>query len=230
VRLRRLFLLGTAALASLAALVAIAAILTGSFGSTDGKIFATLATVFVAGSTLVAGLALLDRGESRLVALATSALAVVGFAVWTLGIWGDLVDDTYAEVAVAITAWTLALLVTATTRLLLRSAALVRRLYPATTAAALGAAVVTTAMIMRENGDGWQLLAILVVLALLGEILAPVLERLHAADGRPAERLLGVVAGAEVIAVRSAARRVVRVGATSASLAADETIVVRERA
>jgi len=40
--LRRVFLLGAAALASVAALVAIVTVLTGSFGDTEGKIFATL--------------------------------------------------------------------------------------------------------------------------------------------------------------------------------------------
>ena len=56
--LRRIFLLGAATLASVAALVAIAAVLRGDFGETEGKIFATLAATFVAGSTAMAGVAL----------------------------------------------------------------------------------------------------------------------------------------------------------------------------
>lgn len=55
--LRRAFLLGAAALASVAALVAIVTVVSGDFGETEGKIFATLATTFAAGSALVAGLA-----------------------------------------------------------------------------------------------------------------------------------------------------------------------------
>jgi hypothetical protein len=57
--LRRVFLLGAAALASVAALVAIVAVVNGDFGETEGKIFATLAATFVAGSTAIAGVALL---------------------------------------------------------------------------------------------------------------------------------------------------------------------------
>ena len=58
--LRRIFLLGAATIVSVAALVAIGAILNGDFGDTEGKIFATLATAFVAGSAAVAGIACLE--------------------------------------------------------------------------------------------------------------------------------------------------------------------------
>ena len=73
--LRALFLLGAAALVSVAALVAIGTVLNGDFGETEGKIFATLATTFVAGSTVIAGLACLGRGVSRSLGLAGVGLA-----------------------------------------------------------------------------------------------------------------------------------------------------------
>ena len=57
--LRRVFLLGAVAVISVAALVAIVTVLNGHFGETEGKIFATLATTFAAGSAVIAGLALL---------------------------------------------------------------------------------------------------------------------------------------------------------------------------
>ena len=81
--LRRVFLLGAAALASVAALVAIVTVLNGQFGDTEEKIFATLATTFAAGSALVAGLALLGRRESRLLGYAGIGLALAGFVLWS---------------------------------------------------------------------------------------------------------------------------------------------------
>jgi hypothetical protein len=94
-------------------------------------------------------------------------------------------------------------LIVTTNRLMLSSPSLVRVLYPAT-GAARGAALVATVMILRESGDGWQLFAVLLILPLLAEVLAPILERYAASDGAPAERLLGVVGGVEVVAVTAA--------------------------
>ena len=227
--LRRIFLLGAAALVSVAALVAIVTILSGDFGETEGKIFATLATTFAAGSTLLAGLACLGRGVSRPVAAAGAVLASAGFVLWSAQIWGEFDSEGYWKVLGILTAWALALLVTMTTRLMLDSPVLIRRLYPFTAGAAAGAAAIATVMLLRENGDGWQLFAILLILALLGETLAPILERYGAATERPAERVLGVVGGAEVVAVRGRDSRSVRIGGTRQRLAAGEELVVRER-
>ena len=83
-------------------------------------------------------------------------------------------------------------------------------------------------MILRENGDGWQLFAVLLILTLLGEALTPILERYAVSDDAPAERLLGVVAGAEVIAVRGR-REAVRIGERLEPLRAGESVLIRER-
>jgi len=80
---RRIFLLATAALASIAALVAIAAVVSGGFGETEGKIFATLAATFVAGSTLMAGIALLARGVVRPLGIFGVVVAAAGYGLWT---------------------------------------------------------------------------------------------------------------------------------------------------
>jgi hypothetical protein len=229
VSLRRIFLLGAATLASVAALVAIATVLTGHFGETEVKIFATLATTFTAGAAVIAGLALLGRGESRTLAFAGVGLAALGFVLWSAQIWGGFDSERYWKLLGVLTAWSLALLVVTTTRLMLSSPSLLRSLYPATGGAAAGAALTVSVMILREEGDGWQLFAVLLILTLLGEALAPVLERFRAADERPSERLLGVVAGAEVLAVRGRDLRSVRVGGSSARLAVGEGVVVRER-
>ncbi len=227
--LRRAFLLGAAALASVAALVAIVTVVSGDFGDTEGKIFATLATTFAAGSALVAGLALLGRRESPVLGYAGIGLSLTGFVLWSAQIWGEFAGDGYWKLVGVLTAWSLAVLIVTTNRLMLSSPSLVRVLYPATGAAAGGAALVVTVMILRENGDGWQLFAVLLILALLAEVLAPILERFGGSRERPAERLLGVVGGAEVFAVNGGNARLVQVGNASARLDAGESIVVRAR-
>ena len=227
--LRRVFLLGAAAVISVAALVAIVTVLNGHFGETEGKIFATLATTFAAGSAVIAGLALLGRGDSRPLGFAGITLASVGFVLWSAQIWAGFDNKTYWQALGILTAWSLALLVVTTNRLMLSSPSLLRSLYPATAGVAAGAALTVSVMILRNSGDGWQLFAVLLILALVGEALAPVLERFQAADERPSERLLGVVAGAEVLAVRARNARSVQIGGSSAALAEGEGVVVRER-
>src|SRR5439155_15778815 len=105
--LRRIFLLGAATLVSVAALVAIAAILNGDFGDTEGKIFATLATAFVAGSTAIAGIACLERGVSRAFGLLGVVLAAGGFLLWTDQIWQEHDSTRYWKLLGLILAWTL---------------------------------------------------------------------------------------------------------------------------
>ena len=197
VPLRRIFLLGAAALVSVAALVAIGTVLSGDFGETEGKIFATLATTFVAGSTVDRGPRLPRRATvarprhrrhrarlRRVRALVGADLGRVRRATAT-GSWSAFV-----------TAWALAVLVVdddaADDEL---AVARCGRSIPATAAARSAPRCVATVMILREQGDGWQLFAVLLILALLGEALAPILERYAAAEERPAERLLGVVGG-----------------------------------
>jgi peptidoglycan/LPS O-acetylase OafA/YrhL len=60
---RRLFWIGAAALLGVAALISIVALLRGEFTETDGKILGTLAAAFLAGSSSLAGHALIDRRD-----------------------------------------------------------------------------------------------------------------------------------------------------------------------
>jgi hypothetical protein len=228
--LRRIFLLGAATIVSVAALVAIAAIVNGDFGDTEGKIFATLATAFVAGSTAIADIACLERGVSRPFALAGVGLATFGFLLWADEIWEQHHSSGYWKLLGLLLTWTLATLVVTTTRLMTRSQRVERSLFRATTVAAVGAGLSVSSMIIRENGDGWQLFAVLLVLALLGETLTPIVERYSAAasDQAASERVLGAIGGAVVIAVRGGrAGRSIRLGDREIPLADDEQIVVR---
>jgi hypothetical protein len=227
--LRRIFLLGAAALASVAALVAIGAVLNGEFGETEGKIFATLAATFVAGSTAVAGIALLARGASRPLGYAGVVLAVGGYLLWAEQIWAEHDSDGYWKLLIVILTWTLAVLLVTTNRLLIHSERLARTLYPATAGVTGAAALSSTIMLLREEGDGWQLFAVLLILAVLGEVLAPILDRYAATADAPAERLLGTVGGASVFAVRGLPRTV-RLNGSDVQLREDEGIVVRPAA
>jgi len=224
--LRRIFLLGAAALVSLAALIAIGTVLDGEFGDTEAKVFATIATTFVAGSTVIAGLACL--AIRRWLGLAGVVLACAGFVLWTAQIWGGYSSDGYWKLIGVVTAWALALLVATTARLMTSSPRLLRTLYPSTAGAAAGAALVACVMLLREDGDGWQLFAVLLILTLLGEALTPILERYAASEETPTERLLGIVAGAEVVAVRGRGHAVM-VGGQLERLHTGESVVVRAK-
>jgi hypothetical protein len=230
VSLRRIYLLGAATILSVAALLAIGAILSGEFGETEGKLFATLATAFVAGSSAIAGIALLERSVSRPLGLLGVVLAAVGFLLWTEQIWSEHSSDRYWKLLGLILIATLVVLVVTTTRLMTRSPQLLRSLYPATAVAAAGAGLTVSLMVLTETGDGWQLFAILLVLALLGEALTPILQRFVTTpvEGEPVERVLGEVAGAVVVAVRTGrGGRTVRLGDRDVAVDEDERIVVR---
>jgi FtsH-binding integral membrane protein len=230
VSLRRIFLLGAATLVSFAALVAIAAILNGNFGETEGKIFATIATAFVAGSAAIAGIACLEHSVSRPFGVLGVFLAIVGFLLWTDQIWEEHDSDEYWKLLGLILIWTLVVLVVTTTRLMTRSPQLLRSLFPATAVAAGAAGLTVSAMVLTENGDAWQLFAVLLILALLGEMLTPILQRYAAAPAgeAPSERILGEIGGAVVVAVRGRqAGRSVRLGDREVPLGDDERIVIR---
>jgi hypothetical protein len=220
---RNLYLKGAAALAGVAALLAIGAVLRGDFSSTDGKIFATIATAFVGGSGLMAGIACLAHG-SRWLGRAGIALAAGGFLLWVEQIWAGHDSDTYWKLLGLVLVWTLFALVGTTSALMTTRR---RRLHLATLGCAAAAGLVVSVMILRENGDGWQLFAVLLILTLLGEILTPILERTAAAGELPVERELGTLDGVSVVAVRRPGRRVVRIGDHEAPLAADESVLVR---
>ena len=228
--LRRIFLLGAATLFSAAALVAIAAIVNGDFGDTEGKVFATLATAFVAGSTAIAGIACLERSVSRPFGWLGIVLAVGGFLLWTDQIWQEHDSERYWKLLGLILIWTLVVLVVTTTRLMTRAPQLLRSLYPATAVASVAAGLTVSAMVVRENGDGWQLFAVLLILALLGETLTPIVQRfLTAPSGEaPTERVLGEIGGAVVVAVNGRrGERSIRLGDREIPLADDERVVIR---
>jgi hypothetical protein len=217
VSLRRLFWQGAAATLVLGALLAISAVLGAGGGDTTWKALATLGVGFVCGSTALASLACLERGVAQPVALGSLSVATATFLLWSEQIWAEHDSEGYWQLLGMLGTWTLAGAVATGVRLVARSPRTLRGLYPATVAAAAVASLTASVMILRENGDGWQLLAILAVLAALGSLLTPVVERLAApepvavAQSRP--RTIARTWGLELVAARGAGDARIVVGA-----------------
>jgi hypothetical protein len=224
VPLKRIFLLGAATLASVAALGAIVAVLNGDFGETEGDFFATLATAFVAGSTALAAIACLARG-SRFYGFAGTVLSSAGFLLWTEQIWADHDSQAYWQFLGLVLIWTLVLLASASSALMTRTRHVLHRL---TGIAACAAGLTVSGMVLRENGDAWQLFAVLLILTILGLILTPILERYSTADG-PRERELGTIDGVTVVAQSGNKDNGVRIGDRIVPLARDEIVILRGR-
>lgn len=227
--LRRLFWLGAAILFSVAALIAIGAVL-GDFGRTQERILETCGIAFVFGTTVLAGLACLDREVIRPVAWVAIVLGISSFAVWTGGTWKEAPSDEYWKVAGVLGVWTLAALIVTTLRLLASSPRLLNTLVPATWGTAVLAAAVSTEMILSDDSGPWRLVIVLVILTALGYALTPALQRFWAAaeTAPDAERLLGTLGNIEVFAVRGDGRSVT-IGSSRTPLGSGEGIVVRER-
>ena len=120
----------------------------------------------------------------------------------------------------------LATLAATTCRLMISVPKLARTLFPTVAGvAALGAAV-GVVLVVRENGDGWQLFAVLFILTVLGEVLTPILDRLLSAGEPAAERPLATLDGLSVVAVRGLAHTI-RIEGAEHRLADDEGVVVR---
>jgi hypothetical protein len=230
VSIRRLFWLGAAVLFSVAALVAIAAVLGGSFGTTQERILETCGIAFICGAATLAGLACIDRGVIRPVGWVAAVLGIVTCAVWTGGTWMEDTGNGYWKFAAVIGVWTLAALIVTTLRLVASAPRLLATVVPATWAAVVLVAAVSTEMILSEDSGPWKLVVVLVILIALGYALTPALQRFWAAADMPqaAERLLGTLGNIEVFAVRGEARSVM-IGSTRTRLASSEGIVLRER-
>jgi hypothetical protein len=204
--LARIFWIGAAAILIAAALVALVAVLRGDFSDTDGRILGTLAAALLAGSTAVAGLALVERG-GRVLGWTAIALSPIGFALLVYAIW-DFVFDGDGDAwrwgwsgALAL----LAALVAATAQLLARSERVVLLAWLAASLATAAAIASIAAVWSESPGDTiGKLIAALWILTALAYFLVPVLQRFSTA-GVPAtaERVLAELDGVKLVATRS---------------------------
>lgn len=222
----RIFWSGAAAALVVAALVAIVAIVGGGFDDTDGRILLTLVNVVFAGGAAAAGLTLLERRRATLLGRSTIALAAIELLVVVTAIWRDG-GDADALVRAALTALIVlgALLVATLATLHSRTARTAKLAWAAGVTTALGAAI-TIVMVFRDNGDGWQVAAVLWIIGVLCAALVPIVERLRsdAVTSSRHERIVASLDGVEVVALRDATPGSLRV-----SLEPGEQLVLRRR-
>ena len=186
--LRALWALTALAIAG-AAVVAIVTVLRGEFGETDGRTVAALASVFLCGSTAIAGLHLLDRGGLPLLAALVLIAAPVELFLFQLGIWkaefGDGSSNDYIKLVPIMFAWTIATIVLATLPLIAFKRRALLTAVPAVGACALVGATIATVLVWRESdSEGWgKTLAVLAILTVAGYLLTPLGERLTRPQG-----------------------------------------------
>jgi hypothetical protein len=199
----RVFWIGAAALLVAAALVALGAVVRGSFSDTEGRILGTLGAALLAGSAVVAGLTLVDRG-ARALGWACAAISLPAFALVVYAIWDFVFDgggDSWRWGWLGILAL-VAALIAATARLIARSPRIVPLAGLAGFLAALAAAVSVAVIWQEDPGDAIaKTLAVLWILAGLAYLLVPVLERFSSAGAEHAgDRVLGAFDGLELVA------------------------------
>ena len=224
-RLSRAFWLGAAAILVAAALVAVGAVLRGNFSETDGRILGSLGAVLYTSGALLTGLANVERGRSAVGGLLVLT-APICFALLAAAIWG--VFDGSDEGDTWRSAWTAALVVLAglmlgTALLLARSAVAGKLAYATGALAALAAALAIAAVWSEPSGDGWpKVLAALSILAVLGYVLVPIVDRFARPPEASSERVLATLDGVELVATPA--------GTVDPRLAAGERLLLRRRA
>lgn len=209
-RLSRLFWVGAAAILIVAALVAVGSILRGDFGETEAQVLGTLLSLLVAGATIIAGVALIERGVAKEFTVAAIVGAVLCFAIQAAGIWDGFTNDSLAQWSWSSIGLLVTLLLLTTQRLLLREEHLVLLFYGTAAAASL-ATLLTSAAIIGDNDGGseedgiLQAIAILWILTVLGYLLLPVLQRFTGPTPATHTRVLGELDGVQLVAARGRA-------------------------
>ena len=204
--MRRAFWIGAAALLGAAALVSIVALVRGEFTETDGKILGTLAVVLGAGSTVVAGLALVDRRDLALLGWATVAAGAVSGGVLAWQVWTQFDGERWSLDAVIVLA---AALLVATARLLHRRLAWLFWTSAALTSVT-AAALVWIVHADPAGGEVWpKALGTLAIVTVLAWFLVPVLGRVAV---RPEERVVGHGPGRVEVELADGETLVVRAG------------------
>ena len=197
----RLFWIGAAGVLVLAALIGISALLRSDFSDTDWQILLTLLALVVSSGTAVAGLTVAERSHA-LIGWGAVGVAPGAFLFIATATWDGFDSETLGRLAGS-AAFALVATLLGTTQLVLHRGAYAW-LVVFTWAAAILAFLLSTSALWNDSGDTWQVAASIWILALVGWLLLPVLQRFSAA-GAPAigMRVLASLDGVELVATRS---------------------------
>jgi hypothetical protein len=231
--LRRLFWRGAAGLLVLAALVALSALVGRGFDETDGKIMATLGVALLAGGAGVVGLALREQKKSEPLSAGILGVVPLCFLVLAAYIWRGFEGDGMGRWAGTALVVLVSACLLGSSLLMLRDRAYVRIVLAE--AGALGLALVTTTALIwsHDAADGTaKLAAACWILAVLGWVLVPVLQRSSAPTlGGPAagdERVLASLADVDLV-ITSQPRQDDLVVSGVSHLASGESVALRLR-
>lgn len=223
VRYARIFWIGAAGVVVLAALIGISALLRSDFSETDGQILLTLLALLVSSGTAVAGLAVTERGHGA-IGWGAVAVALVSFFFIATATWESFDNETLARLAGTAAIVLIATLL-GTTQLVLHRGEHGWVILITWAALLLATVTTSTGLWQESSSDGlWQTAGSCWIVAAMGWLLLPVLQRFTAAGVGPADvRVLGSLDDVELVAVRSGQGLDVR-------LAPGERLVLRRRA
>jgi hypothetical protein len=230
-RLRRVALTGAAVIVIAAALVALVAVLRGRLSDTDGRIFATLAAMLLAGGTAAVGAALLDGGVSPRLARLTIALAPLGFVLLAFGIWSFAFYDG-SETGVQL-GWTGVLvllwgLAAAGARVMASTSTAVRLAWATTVLGGVAVILSLVATWRDDAGDAlWKLIAVTWILLAVGLLLTPIVERRNVPTDANV-RTVATLGDVDLVAIRGAVRHSTDLE-VAPRLERGETLVMRQR-
>ena len=222
VRYGRIFWIGAAGALVLAALIAISMLLRGEVSDTDWQLLLTVLTLVVAAGTAVAGLTVAERGHT---AIGWGAVAVAGIAFLFIAtaIWSQFEEETLSKIAGTAAFGVIATLLAVTQLAMHRG----RHTWVVvvTWLAAFFAFATSGGALWSDGGseDTWKIAASLWIVAAVGWLNLPILQRFTAAAAPPdTDRVLATLDGVELVATRAD-------GGFAAELAPGERLALRKR-
>jgi hypothetical protein len=220
VRYARIFWIGAAGALALAAVLAISMLLRGEVSDTDWQVLLTVLVLVVSAGTAVAGLTVTERGHA---AIGWSAVLVAGIAFFFIAtaIWSGFEDETLSKIAGTAAFGLMATLLAVTQLVLHRGRH--AWLLVVTWVAAFFAFALSSSALWGGTEDTWQIAASCWIIAAVGWLNLPVLQRFSAAAvPATAERVLATLDDVELVATRSG-------GGLAVDLAPGERLALRRR-
>ena len=202
VRYSRIFWIGAAGTLVLAALIGISSLLRSDFSETDWQILLTLLALVVSAGTAVAGLSVAERGR-KAVGWGAVAVALVAFILIAAATWDGFDSETLGKLA-GTAAFGLVATLLATTQLVLHRGHHTWVVVVTWSAALLAFLLSASALWNESSGDTWKIAASFWIVALVGWLNLPLLQRFSAAAAPASgDRLLATLDDVELVATRS---------------------------